>query len=295
MGCKFLDMNKFIILILLTLFTSCSLVEDAPDATDYANVWDPSSVFYKPPKTLFIQKPALIIKEHTTTIIWSSTRIGSPEGTAIDTSEYVNIAWSFKLNDGEFSTVSTSKETTFTFLTDTLNIFEIRTHYPNGEIEDPSTIYEFRVDEIDGSSLRFHPRKTTNVSVGSAFDMEIYAEEVDSLTGAKIVLEFDPNLLSIESVTAPPDSEFIIAENGGTILFMPPIISNNLGTVTLNMAVAGATPFTVDGTGKLAIIRVVPLLPGLSTIKFTDGSIFRDSDNNDVTIFRRVEGIIIAE
>ena len=86
-----------------------------------------------------------------------------------------------------------------------------------------------------------------------------------------------------------------MAENGGTILFMTPEISNSLGIVTLNMAVAGGTPFSVDGTGKLAIIRVVPLLPGLSTIKFTDGSIFRNSDNNNVAISRRVDGIIIAE
>lgn len=288
-------MKKSIIFILMALFISCSLVEDAPDATDYANVWDPSSQFYKPPKTLFIQKPALIINEHTTTFSWSSTRSGSPKGTAIDTSEYVNIAWSFKLNNQEFSAVSTSRETTFTFLTDTLNIFEIKTHYPNGEVENPSTIYEFRVDEIDGSSLRFHPRKKTNVSVGIAFEMEIYAEEVKNLTGAKIVLQYDPDSLSIESVSAPLDSEFIMAENGGTILFMTPEISNSLGIVTLNMAVAGGTPFSVDGTGKLAIIRVVPLLPGLSTIKFTDGSIFRNSDNNNITISRRVDGIIIAE
>ena len=277
------------------IFISCSLVEDAPDATDYANVWDPSSQFYKPPETLLLQKPASLIKDHTTTFIWRSTRTGSPKGISIDTSEYVNIAWSFKINDGTFTNVSTFRETTFTFLTDTLNTFEIRTHYPNGEIEDPPTKYEFRVDEIAGSSLRFHPRKYANAKVGTAFEMEIYAEEVANLTGAKIVLEYDPDSLSIQSVTAPSDSDFIMAENGGTTLFMPPEISNSLGTVTLNMAVAGAMPYTVDGTGKLAIIRVVPLLSGISKINFTDGSIFRDSDNNDVTIFRRVEGIIIAE
>ena len=220
MGRNVLDMNKIIILILLIMFTSCSLVEDAPDATDYANVWDPSSVFYKPPKTLFVQKPDLIIKEHTTTFIWTSTRTGSPKGTAIDTSEYVNIAWSFKLNDGEFSTVSTSNETTFTFLTDTLNFFEIRTYYPNGEIEDTTTKYKFRVDEIDGSSLRFHPRKTTNVSVGSAFDMEIYAEEVTGLTGTKIVLKYSSDSLFIGSISAPADSLFFLSPDGETTLFL---------------------------------------------------------------------------
>ena len=156
-------MNKFIIFLLMAIFISCSLVEDAPDATDYANVWDPSSDFYTPPKTLITQKPHSLIKQHTTTFTWSSTRTGTPNGTGIDTSEYVNIAWSFKLNSGEFSNISTSRETTFTFLTDTLNIFEIRTHYPNGEIENPPTTHTFRVDEIDGSSLRFHPRKMTGV------------------------------------------------------------------------------------------------------------------------------------
>lgn len=289
-------MNKFIIFLLLVMFISCSLVEDAPDATDYANVWDPSSTeFYIAPKTLITQKPASLIKQHTTTFTWRSTRTGSPKGTDIDTSEYVNIAWSLKFNDGEFTNVSTFRETTFTFLTDTLNIFEIMTHYPNGEIESPSTIYKFRVDEIDGSSLRFHPRKMTDVSVGTSFEMEIYAEEVENLTGAKIVIQYDPDSLSIISVSAPSDSQFIIAGNGGTTLFMPPDFSDSLGIVTLNMAVAGGTPFSVNGTGKLAIISVVPLLPGLSTIKFTDASIFRNFENNDITISRRVEGIIIAE
>jgi len=288
-------MNKFIIFLLMAIFISCSLVEDAPDATDYANVWDPSSDFYTPPKTLITQKPHSLIKQHTTTFTWSSTRTGTPNGTGIDTSEYVNIAWSFKLNSGEFSNISTSRETTFTFLTDTLNIFEIKTHYPNGEIENPSTIHTFRVDEIDGSSLRFHPRKKTGASVGTSFELEIYAEEVENLTGAKIVLQYDPDSLTIQSVSAPSDSEFIIANNGGTTLFMPPIISDSLGIVTLNMAVAGGTPFSVDGTGKLAVIRVTPLLPGLATIKFTNASVFRNSDNNDVIISRRVDGIIIAE
>ena len=290
-------MKRFIVLMLTVLFISCSLVEDAPDATDYVNVWDPSSDYHIPPKTLLVQIPASKIKAHTTTFIWSSTRIGSPKerGLDIDSSEYVNIAWEFKLNSGEFSNVSTLRETTFTFLTDTLNIFEIRTHYPNGEIENPSTIYEFRVDEIDGSSLRFHPRKMTGVSVGASFELEIYAEEVENLTGAKIVLQYDPDSLSILSVSAPSDSQFIIADSGGTTLFMPPEFLDSLGIVTLNMAVAGARSFSVNGTGKLAIISVVPLLPGLSTIKFSDASIFRNFENNDINISRRVDGIIIAE
>ena len=53
------------------------MLGDEPDFTDYANVWDPNSDFYKPPETVFLVKPSSIINEHTTTFEWKSTSTGS--------------------------------------------------------------------------------------------------------------------------------------------------------------------------------------------------------------------------
>jgi len=217
----------------------CSLFVDEPDSTDLANVWDDDSDFYKPPETKLLDFPPLILKnEHSTTFRWTSTRSGSPIGTSIDTSEYVNIRWSYSLNGGEFTDTSTVKTVTFTYLTDTLNTFDVRTHYPNGEVEDPPTHYEFRVDEIKGPSLRFHPRKYDDAVVGIPFLMEIYAEEVSGLTGAKIVLKYSLDSLSIGSISAPTDSLFFLSPNGETTLFLEtlPSDSNGIGSITLNMA-----------------------------------------------------------
>ena len=292
-------MKKLFFVTLLFLLAGCSLFEDAPDSTDYANVWDPSSDFYKPPETILIDKPASLIKEHTTTFIWNSTRTGSPTGTSIDTSEYINIRWSYSLNGSDYTDTSAIRTVTFTYLTDTLNSFDIRTHYPNGEIEDPPTHYEFRVDNIKGPTLRFHPRKYDKAVVGIPFTMEIFAEEVTGLTGAKIVLKYSLDSLSIGNITAPADSLFFLSPNGETTLFLESVRSDSdgIGTITLNMALAGADADSVSGTGELAILEVKPLLSGTSTIRFSSESIYRDSENKDI-VFQDsslVKGIIIAE
>ena len=193
-------MRRLLIILLIFYIGGCSLFEAEPDSTDYANVWDPNSEFYKPPETKLLFTPALLIEEHTAKFIWNSTRSGTPtniDTSLVDTSEYANILWSYSLNGGEFSDSSTVRTVSFTYLTDTLNTFDIRTHYPNGEIEDPPTHYEFRVDNIKGPSLRFHPRKYDNAVVNTPFIMEIYAEEVAGLTGTKIILNYSLDSLLI--------------------------------------------------------------------------------------------------
>ena len=281
--------------ILSLLFVSCSLFGDEPESTDYANVWDNESPYHEKPETILTEAPNSYIKKHTALFKWRSTRTGSPDVAGIDTSEYVNIKWSYRLNNGTFTDSAAIDSVKFTFLTDTLNVFEVRTHYPNGELESPPTRHPFRVDNIDGISLRFHPRKFDVARVGEPFIMEIYAEEVDSLTGAKIVLEYSPDSLKIESARAPADENNILLKNGGTALFMDPILPDASGTITLNMAVAGAPPYFVDGTGKLAVLTLIPLLPGTSRISFSSESKYRFFDNSDITIVNRVDGIIIAE
>ena len=292
-------MKKLLFITFILLFVGCSLFEDEPDSTDYANVWDHSSDFYKPQETILIVKPASLIKEHTTTFIWNSTRSGSPTGTSIDTSEYINIRWSYSLNGSDYTDTSKIRTVTFTYLTDTLNSFDIRTHYPNGEIEDPPTHYEFRVDNIEGPTLRFHPRKYDKAVVGIPFIMEIYAEEVIGLTGAKIVLKYSLDSLSIGNITAPADSLFFLSPNGETTLFLESVRSDSdgIGTITLNMALAGADADSVSGTGKLAILSVTPLISDTSYIRLSYESIYRDSENKDI-VFQDsslVKGIIIAE
>lgn len=293
-------MKQLLFITFIFSFAGCALFEDAPDSTDYANVWDPNSDFYKPPKTKLLDFPPSILKnEHSTTFRWTSTRTGSPtniDTSLIDTSEYANILWSYSLNGGEFTDSSTVKSVTFTYLTDTLNTFDVSTHYPNGEVEDPPTHYEFRVDDIKGPALRFHPRKYDNAVVGIPFTMEIYAEEVTALTGTKIVLNYSLDSLSIGSISVPPDSLFFLSPNGETTLFLESVRSdsNGIGTITLNMALAGADTISVNGTGKLAILSITPLISDTSYIRFSSESIYRNSGNMDIAIIRRVEGIIIA-
>ena len=278
------------------------MFEDEPDFTDYANVWDDNSDFYKPPETILIVKPASLIEEHTTTFVWNSTRSGTPtdiDTSLIDTSEYANITWSYSLNGKAFTPDSTTRRVTFTYLTDTLNTFDIRTHYPNGEIEDPPTHYEFRVDNIEGPTLRFHPRKYDDATIGIPFIMEIFAEEVSGLTGAKIVLNYSLDSLSIGNIFAPADSLYFLSPNGETTLFLESVRSDTagIGTITINMALAGADADSVSGTGKLAILTVTPLISDTSYIGFSYESIYRDSENKDI-VFQDsslVEGIIIAQ
>lgn len=290
-------MKILYLIVSIISFAGCSLFGDEPESTDYANVWDPNSDFYKPPETVFLVKPSSIINDHTTTFEWKSTRTGSPTGidtSNIDTSEYANITWSYSFNGKDFTPDDTIQTVLFTYMTDTLNIFEVRTHYPNGEIEDPPTHYEFRVDEIKSPSLRFHPRKYDDAVTGVPFNMEIYAEEVIGLTGTKIVLEYSPDSLAIGDITTPADSIFFLSPNGETTFFLESSRSDGSGIITLNIALAGADTTSVSGIGKLAILSITPLVSDTSYIRFSSESIYRDAENNDITIIRRVVGIIIA-
>ena len=63
------------------------------------------------------------------------------------------------------------------------------------------------------------------------------------------------------------------------------------------MALAGANADSVNGTGKLAILRITPQISGTSYIRFSSESIYRDSENKNIVIqdSSLVEGIIIAE
>ena len=63
------------------------------------------------------------------------------------------------------------------------------------------------------------------------------------------------------------------------------------------MALAGADADSVNGTGKLAILRITPQISGTSYIRFSSESIYRDSENKNIVIqdSSLVEGIIIAE
>jgi len=292
-------MKKLLFITLIFAFAGCSLFEAEPDSTDYANVWDPNSDFYKPPETILLVKPASLIEEHTTTFVWNSTRSGSPTNTSVDTAEYANITWSYSLNGEAFTPDSTNRTVTFTYLTDIVNTFDVRTHYPNGEIEDPPTHYEFRVDNIKGPSLRFHPRKYDKAIPGIQFIMEIYAEEVTGLTGAKIVLEYSLDSLTIGNISQPDDQLFFLSPNGETTLFLESVRSdsNSIGTITLNMAMAGADTVSVNGTGKLAILTVTPEVSGTLYLRISSESIFRNSDNKDIVIqdSSLVQGIIIAK
>ena len=307
-------MKKLLFITFILLFVGCSLFEDEPDFTYYANVWDPNSDFYKPPETELIDPPPLILKnEHSTTFRWTSTRYGSPidiDTSLVDTSKYANISWSYYLHVNSIptlfipdSTLFTVKDTiktvSFTFLTDTSYTFYVRTHYPNGEIEDPPTHYEFRVDDIQGPALRFHPRKYDIAIVETSFIMEIYAEEVTGLTGAKIVLEYSLDSLTIGKIFQPDDQLFFLSPNGETTLFLESVRSDSdgIGTITINMALAGTDIVSVSGTGKLAIFTATPKFSGTSYLRISSESIFRNSDNEDIAIqdSSLVEGIIIAE
>jgi len=290
--------NLFLIVFVIS-FAGCSLFGDEPESTNYANVWDPNSEFYKRPETILLLKPESVINDHTTIFRWNSTRTGSPTGidtSNIDTSEYAGITWSYSFNGNGFTPDDTIKTVLFTYMTDTLNIFEVRTHYPNGEIEDPPTLYEFRVDNIKGPTLRFHPRKYDEAVVGLPFTMEIYAEEVTGLTGTKIILEYSPDSLTIGAISAPADSIFFLSPNGETTLFLESSRSDSSGIIIINIALAGAETISVSGIGKLAIFSITPLISDTSYIRFSSESIYRNSENNDIAIrdSSLVKGIIIA-
>ena len=163
--------------------------------------------------------------------------------------------------------------------------FAVQSKYTTEDTSSVSSI-SFEVDAVDGPALLFRPRSQT-VKIGTKISFSMLAEEVDSLTAASVILKYNPQQLTIDSVKKGSIFE------GATNMIFHHNINPLSGEITIMTALLGGqTPF-ISGTGSLAEIEITAKAFSLSTIEFNGSETFRGPTNNIITIKTAIGGRVI--
>ena len=161
----------------------------------------------------------------------------------------------------------------------------IQSRYLSGDTSAIASL-SFVVDAVEGPALMFYPRRHTT-SQGNSVTFQVLAEEVTALMAAEVHLEFDPSKLEIVSV-----SQGNLFQNGQESIFSYEIDSGSIEVLT---TLLNSSSPSVSGTGDLIQIEVKSLQSGSSSISFNGSDVFRDPDNNDITITEKINGLITSE
>jgi hypothetical protein len=217
---------------------------------------------------------------------------GPGEGEVIDEPQ-VTFAWEgnelvdsyryrFDANDWSAWLEETSK--TFDYLDEGNHSISVQSQYLTGDTSQVENI-SFMVDAVTGPALMFYPRRQ-EATVGESVMFQILAEEVTNLTATEFSINFDPAHLAITSVT---QGEIFAASEESIFLTQ---YDNSAGTLSVITAILGGDEPSVAGTGVLIEIQMNVISASSSELTFSGSEVFRDPENNDLTINETVHGMI---
>jgi len=265
-------MNKGIIVGTLSIIViwSCDGLDPIAD-----NPLDPNNPNYNQPAVTITMGPleGEIIDTHSVTLMWKGN-------------ELVN-HYRFNFDHQDWSDWIESTSITFDYLNEGNHNFSIQSRYESG---DTSQIAEVRfiVDAVKGPALMFYPRKQITTQ-GSLTTLQVWAEEVIDLTAAELSIQFNPSFLDIVSI-----NEGSIFQGIGEVIFLSQY-DNDLGILTISTALLGGGNPSINGSGDLAVMEVKILDAGSSTLSFNGTEVFRDPQNNHITILEKIDGIVDSQ
>lgn len=260
------QVNKVIFAIsaLTLMFLSCEKIEP-----DLDNPLDPNNPDYEPPIVSIIAGPT--------------------DGETVDTSSVI-FEWEgnelsryrYKFSDNDWTAFIPATIVEFDYLDEGQYTFLLQAWYTNG---DTSLIVSrsFTVDAVQGPALMFYPRRQF-ASIGDTVTFQILAEEVENLTAAEMSISFDPASLDIVSI----DQGTIFSSNGESLFHT----ENGSGTLSILTAILGGDDPSVNGIGDLAIIEVSVLQTWETSLSFDGSEVFRNPENNSISISETIGGLI---
>ena len=263
-------MIKRLFIVFILLFWSCEEIVVQQD-----NLLDPGNPEYDPPVITFVSGPGggETISTSEATFSWEGNDL---------VSEYRT-----KINNDPWGDWADHTSITLQYLDEGGYTFSIQGRYTT---EDTSAVISnnFSVDAVQGPALMFYPRANFS-SVGSNVTFQVLAEEVTSLTAAQFNVTFDPSKLEIVSVTQGS----LLQINGESIFSTE--FDNQAGSLSVITAVLGGDLPSVDGTGVLLELVLEVKATGTSNLEFDGTELFRDPDNNNISISEAVNGVVISE
>jgi len=149
---------------------------------------------------------------------------------------------------------------------------------------------EFDPENLNLSSptIFFHPSSFESIKVGESDTLEFYSYKVQNASGAHLQVEFDNEIISIDSVVYGDffmngiNAPIMLSDQEDGFLniyiFLQPTLGTNSTSGTMSMA---KIYFTVNDEG-------------LSPIRYTDKTVLRNEDNVSVFLNSYGEGLINA-
>ncbi len=141
----------------------------------------------------------------------------------------------------------------------------------------------FQIDAIQPNGLYIYPRQQM-ISINSEFDFDIMLEEIENVSSIYIELEYDEEVLSIETDYIQMGTIFSDCESSLLLVNDNP---DQSGILKINISFLGVSCTGFQGSGSLLSIKMEAFqLPtnNESLIKINSNSTFRDLNNNDINI-----------
>ena len=239
-----------------------------------ANPLDPENENYISPQITFTSSPneGATLSTSTIMFVWDGNEPGMSYRYAFDGN------WSSWENE--------KKSITIDDIDEGLHSIAAQSSYSTGDTSNVISV-NFNVNAVSGPSLLFYPRKHV-AFFGETVTFQILAEEVVGLSGAEFIVDYDPSMFQIESVT-----QGALFQSGTQSIFH---VDHNTtqGSFFILTAILDATTPSVDGTGVLAEVVVKLLNQGTNNLSFGNTNKLRDPDNIEIAISVSIGGIVIA-
>ena len=155
----------------------------------------------------------------------------------------------------------------------------------NGNPLDPEEAAE---QGFSTPALVFFPAEVSTV-LGGSFTLNVFAMEVDNITGSFIQISYDKTKLSLLSLNQG-DFYAVTSE-----LWFYYDDDAEAGLIDIYSGFLGVDSASVSGTGQLASLVFTTLVGGESTVSFTTESKFADPQNNPIEILGFGECVVDAQ
>ena len=246
---------------------------ERPDAPAFSNPLDPTDPNYVPPLATITAGPddGETVADADVTFSWSG----------VDRVD----AYRYRLDEADWAAWLSTTTVEFQLLDEGEHIFAVMGRYPTGDEQTEPTTRTFIVDAVEGPALMFRPRRIV-VKPGDRFSVDVVAEEVEDLLGARVRIVYDQEL----RLQVVGEGTFL-AENGGRVVFLS---ENDSGALTVDTAVAEGMPTGVTGSGAIATLVFSAQGEGDASLVYADDSVLRNSENQDIPLSTRVDGSAVV-
>jgi hypothetical protein len=254
----------------IILILSCEKIDLIQD-----NPLDPDNPDYVPPSVTLISAPTEgeTINVYDISFSWTGNE------------NVTDYRWKFE--DGEWVDWSNITSVDWYYLDEGQHSFSLQSRYSTGDTSSIVT-RSFIVDAVTGPALMFYPRRH-EAAVGETLLFQILAEEVANLTATEFSINYDPAHVEITSITQGA----IFAASEESIFLTQ--YDNSAGTLSVITAILGGDEPSVSGTGVLIEIQMNIISTTSSELTFSGSEVFRDPENNNISITETIKGLISTQ